>query len=154
MSIEQTVIRCKECGYQFDNEASSQDRQPCPNCGSSLCNISVHIKDTITLHTEITATVIGVDRNSLLLQTVIVPEDKTKEGLLIRAVSQPWFTIIRLIEKDPSIIFQISPVKWEEIIAGAYSEADFDEVILTPRSGDFGRDIIASVHPGMHITLI
>lgn len=31
----------------------------------------------------------------------------------------------------------------EEIIAGAYKTAGFDEVILTPRSGDLGRDVIA-----------
>ena len=39
--------------------------------------------------------------------------------------------------------FQISPEKWEEIIAGAYNRAGFDEVTLTPRSGDLGRDVIA-----------
>ncbi|MCP3944118.1 MAG: restriction endonuclease [Desulfobacteraceae bacterium] len=33
--------------------------------------------------------------------------------------------------------------KWEEIIAGSYERAGFDEVILTPISGDLGRDIIA-----------
>jgi hypothetical protein len=30
-----------------------------------------------------------------------------------------------------------------EIIAAAYDKAGFDEVILTPRSGDYGRDVIA-----------
>jgi restriction system protein len=30
-----------------------------------------------------------------------------------------------------------------EIIAGAFVKAGFDEVILTPRSGDHGRDVIA-----------
>jgi hypothetical protein len=34
--------------------------------------------------------------------------------------------------------------KLEEMIAAAYDKAGFDEVILTPRSGDLGRDIIAS----------
>ena len=28
-------------------------------------------------------------------------------------------------------------------MAGAYSKAGFDEVTLTPHSGDFGRDVIA-----------
>jgi restriction system protein len=32
---------------------------------------------------------------------------------------------------------------WEEIVAGAYKKAGFDEVILTPHSGDHGRDVIA-----------
>jgi restriction system protein len=40
-------------------------------------------------------------------------------------------------------MYKIPPRKWEEIIAGAYKEAQFDEVILTPRSGDLGRDVIA-----------
>ena len=39
--------------------------------------------------------------------------------------------------------FQIPTDKWEEIVAGAYKKAGFDEVILTPRSGDLGRDVIA-----------
>jgi restriction system protein len=32
---------------------------------------------------------------------------------------------------------------WEEIVACAFDKAGFDEVILTPRSGDHGRDLIA-----------
>ena len=34
--------------------------------------------------------------------------------------------------------------EWEEIIAGAYKKAGFEEVTLTPRSGDLGRDVIAT----------
>jgi restriction system protein len=37
----------------------------------------------------------------------------------------------------------LSDRQWEEIVAGAYKRAKFDEVILTPRSGDYGRDVIA-----------
>jgi restriction system protein len=44
---------------------------------------------------------------------------------------------------DASLAYQIPARKWEEIIAGAYQRAGFDEVTLTPHSGDFGRDIIA-----------
>ena len=80
---------------------------------------------------------------AILLQAVIVPGAKTTEGQLIEAVALPWFDIIELLEKDPSIAFQISDRKWEELIAGAYERARFDSVILTPRSGDFGRDVIA-----------
>jgi restriction system protein len=80
---------------------------------------------------------------SLLLQTVIVPGPRTNEGTLIEAVAVPWFDIIAFLKTDPRIAFQISWEKWEEIIAGAYKRAGFDEVILTPRSGDYGRDVIA-----------
>jgi restriction system protein len=79
----------------------------------------------------------------LLLQTVIVPGERTDDGKLIEAVAVPWFEIIALLEKDPGIAFEISWEKWEEIIAGAYKKAGYDDVILTPRSGDHGRDVIA-----------
>jgi restriction system protein len=80
---------------------------------------------------------------NLLLQTVIVPGAKTDEGQLIVAVALPWFDIIALLSRDPSLAYQIKDRKWEEIIAGAYQKAGFDEVTLTPRSGDLGRDVIA-----------
>jgi restriction system protein len=48
------------------------------------------------------------------------------------------------LKTDPRIAFQLSWEKWEEIIAGAYKKAGFDEVVLTPRSGDYGRDVIAT----------
>ena len=62
---------------------------------------------------------------------------------MIEAVTIPWFEIIALLRKDPSIAYQLSWQKWEEIIAGAYKKAGFDEVTLTRRSGDYGRDVIA-----------
>src|SRR6266852_2141947 len=79
----------------------------------------------------------------VLLQTVIIPGAQTDEGKLIEAVALPWFEIIELLRSDPIVAFQIPPEKWEEIIAGAYKKAGFDEVTLTPRSGDHGRDVIA-----------
>jgi restriction system protein len=47
------------------------------------------------------------------------------------------------MQKNPEIIYQLDGRKWEEIVAGAYKTAGFDEVTLTPRSGDYGRDVIA-----------
>lgn len=83
---------------------------------------------------------------AILLSVVIVPGEKTTEGHIIEAVTLPWFDIIELLEKDPSIAFQISDRKWEELIAGAYKRAGFESVTLTRRSGDLGRDIIAEKH--------
>jgi restriction system protein len=77
------------------------------------------------------------------MQTVIDPGADTSEGQLVEAVALPWFDIIELLSRDPAIAFQIDARKWEEIVAGAYRKARFDEVTLTPRSGDFGRDVIA-----------
>jgi restriction system protein len=80
---------------------------------------------------------------SLLMQTVVVLGSHTNEGDLIEAVTVPWRAIARWIEKDPTIMFQLGPRQFEKFIAGWYKKAGFDEVILTPHSGDHGRDVIA-----------
>jgi restriction system protein len=74
---------------------------------------------------------------------VFSPGERTSEGNLIKAVTLPWYDIIAFLKQDPSIAFQISPGKWEEITAAAYKSAGFEEVTLMPRSGDYGRDVIA-----------
>jgi restriction system protein len=80
----------------------------------------------------------------LLSRAVIIPYEKTFEGHLIWSITAPLRSIIERIMKDPSLIYEIGPRKWEEIIAATYDESGlFDEVILTPRSGDDGRDVIA-----------
>jgi len=82
----------------------------------------------------------------LLAAEVVESKDCQEPGRLITAISAPWFKIVDLIRTDPDAIYKIDPFKWEEIIAGAYEAAGFDEVILTPRSGDLGRDVIATMH--------
>lgn len=85
----------------------------------------------------------GLDASTLVMQSVLVIGDTTDEGKIVEAVTLPWFEILNLLQNDPDAAFQIPPDKWEEIIAGAYRQSGFDEVILTPRSGDYGRDVIA-----------
>jgi restriction system protein len=70
----------------------------------------------------------------------------TDDGRLVEAVAPPWYSILEMLRRDPASAYQIDPFKWEEIIAGAYDAAGFDEVVLTPRSGDGGRDVIATRH--------
>ena len=83
----------------------------------------------------------------ITIKALLTFGDVNTEGQLIEAVTIPWFEIMRLIEKDPGGIYDIGWRKWEEIIAGAYKQSgSFDEVILTPRSGDKGRDVIAIKH--------
>jgi restriction system protein len=99
---------------------------------------SVGIPTVSILESLASPTVPGV-----LLQTIIIPGRRTKEGQLIEAVAWPWFDIIELMQKNPAVIYQLDGRQWEEIVAGAYKKAGFDEVTLTPRSGDYGRDVIA-----------
>ena len=86
----------------------------------------------------------------ILLQAELVNLGaSTSDGRLVTGVSVAWFEIIRQLATDSNLLFQIPPRKLEELIAGAYERAGFTEVILTPRSGDLGRDIIAT-KPGFY----
>jgi len=87
-----------------------------------------------------------LSQSSLMLQAVVIKGPKTDEGHIIESVAPVWFKIAQILRDDPSVMFQIDDRKWEELVAGIYKQAGFDEVTLTPRSGDFGRDIIAIKH--------
>jgi restriction system protein len=80
----------------------------------------------------------------LIPAAIIVAGDEVAEGQLIKAVALPWFETIKALERDPDFLYQLDWRKMEELIAGAYTRTEWDEVILTPRSGDGGRDVIAS----------
>jgi restriction system protein len=80
----------------------------------------------------------------LTIKALLEFAGQTTDGALVEAVAIPWFEILEMVKKDPQSIYSIEPRTWEEIIAGAYSRAGFDEVILTPRSGDKGRDVVAT----------
>ena len=82
--------------------------------------------------------------SEFLIKSLLHFADRSKEGILVRAVAVPWFEIMAMLRQDPEAVYKIPARTWEEIIAGAYERAGFDEVILTPRSGDKGRDIVAT----------
>jgi restriction system protein len=138
------VTFCGDCRTIIDEYryVDPEKRVPCPKCGSTARTYSVENSMTSGFETRIDAQVI-FSRSNLFMQTVIVPGAQTSEGKLIEAVAAPWFDIIALLQRDPSIAYQLSWDQWEEIIAGAYKKAGFDEVTLTHRSGDHGRDVIA-----------
>jgi restriction system protein len=70
--------------------------------------------------------------------------ERVPDGVIVTAVALPWQRIVRMLRADPSLAFKIGPREWEEIVAGAYTAAGCQNVILTPRSGDGGRDVIAT----------
>jgi hypothetical protein len=73
----------------------------------------------------------------LLHAAVVGFGNKTPEGQLIWCVAFPWFEIIERLTRDPAAAYEILSRTWEEIIAGAYKKAGFDQVTLTLRSGDY-----------------
>ena len=80
----------------------------------------------------------------VLTAALLEPYGDAPDGQLIRVVEASWLRVLDILERDPQAIYKFSAREWEEIIAGSYREAGFDEVILTPRSGDHGRDVIAT----------
>lgn len=81
----------------------------------------------------------------ITVQTILTFGDKTSEGRLIEGVGIVWDEIIKLFANNPEETYKLDPRKFEEIIAGAYVRAGY-EVELTPRSGDKGRDVVATKH--------
>lgn len=79
---------------------------------------------------------------------VVSLRGQVTQGQLIQAIAVPWLAICRELEHNPTFLYQFvqHPRNFEEFIAACYSEAGFEEVILTPRSGDHGRDVIAIRH--------
>lgn len=80
---------------------------------------------------------------TLVVSSLIIPETQTNEGLLVKSTSAIWLEVAREFAKDWSRAMDLSPRQWEEMVAGAYERSGY-KVVLTPSSGDFGRDIIAS----------
>ncbi len=93
---------------------------------------------------------------TILLQTALLDlGPKTAESQIIQAVTVPWLRIVQEIERNPDFLFEFpqDPRKFEELIAGAYVQ-DGWEVELTPRSGDRGRDVIATKHGHMALRVL
>jgi restriction system protein len=148
------MVKCQQCGREFTTESGDPaQRQPCPDCGSLARAYTIHAQDGVLI-TGSADVVLTKSSPSVLLQAVVTFGDKTTEGRIIEAVAAPWLEILKLIEKDKSIIYQIDPRKWEELIAGWYKEYGFDEVTLTPRSGDLGRDVIAVKHGVLSVRIL
>ena len=80
----------------------------------------------------------------LLLQTIVTSVGKTEDGDIIRVVAAPWRGIAQALLKDPDLAYKLDPRQLEEMVAAAWDQAGAAEVILTPRSGDLGRDVIAT----------
>ena len=129
-------IVCSDCNETLTAPPPA-DHPVCPKCGSK--KLLIHY----TLRAEPGSFRVTLRRDDVLLQTVIERGEKRVDGDLIIAVLPAWRKILSILKDDPAAAFKIDARKWEEIIAASYEEAGFDEVILTPRSGDLGRDIIA-----------
>lgn len=83
----------------------------------------------------------------VLLQAAFVDiRGEHSDGALVTACGIPWLEMLKELESNPNFLFHFAehPRKFEEFIAAAYERAGYDEVVLTPRSNDGGRDVIAT----------
>ena len=80
----------------------------------------------------------------------------TEEGNQIKAVSTGWDLLRSELLLDPKFRFGFPsrPSQFEEFIAGLYVRNSWDHVILTPRSGDKGRDVIAEKRSGLRARVL
>lgn len=82
---------------------------------------------------------------AITIKALVELGPKADEGTIVLGVAPAWFEFVRLIGEDPEAIYRAPPREMEELVAGGYHRAGiFDEVILTPRSGDGGKDVIAT----------
>ncbi|MDB5314057.1 MAG: hypothetical protein JWO38_8259 [Gemmataceae bacterium] len=141
------TMTCTDCGNSLQDQMSlpAEERKPCPKCGSPRHTIAVSASGGGVSGGAARAATRShrQDVPTLLLQAVIELGSRTGEGRLIEAVAPAWIEIAKLIASDPSAMYRIPARRWEEMIAGWYESHGFDEVTLTPRSGDLGRDVIA-----------
>ncbi len=83
---------------------------------------------------------------SLTISSLIIPQEKVSEGVLVRSTSAIWLEITSQLRQNWEFAYKIPPEKFEELIAGAFKKEGYDKVVLTARSGDHGRDVIAIKH--------
>lgn len=86
----------------------------------------------------------ALGRASVTLKSLLHFEGKTDDGFMVQAVALPWREIVRRLAQDPKFLYEIDWRAMEELIAGAYKQYGCPDVVLTPRSGDKGRDVIAT----------
>jgi restriction system protein len=90
----------------------------------------------------------------ILLQAFVEPIGNNEDGSIVELLGPAWKAVLDALEKDPEALLRLSPRQMEELVAASYDAAGFDEVVLTPRSGDFGRDVVATKHDRFRIRII
>lgn len=137
-------VSCTDCDFEY-SETHPEPETPCPSCGSLRRTHTVTPAPIAVTLSMLPSAVLahGGSVPQICLQAIFVPGEQTKEGVLIQALAPPWFEILRLLKANPNLAYELSPRKWEEMVAASYHSAGFDEVTITPASGDHGRDVIA-----------
>jgi restriction system protein len=137
---------CSNCNHTFEDTANSSGKnvKPCPNCGSTARTLSISVLENVSVleNATLSATAVLGTVSPFSFGAIVTLERNVLDGQVIKLIDPIYRSLIEAISKDPQIIYHIDARKWEEIIAATYNREGY-EVILTPRSGDLGRDVIA-----------
>ncbi|MFQ5684465.1 MAG: hypothetical protein ACE5HC_14485 [Candidatus Binatia bacterium] len=103
------AVVCANCETNLteDPGLSPEEQAPCPKCGSKTRKFFLRVEAGALALAGMEATLTVIPSTNLLLQTVVVPGEKSGEGQLIKAVALPWFEIVELLKNDPTIAYQI-----------------------------------------------
>ena len=96
----------------------------------------------LTLQGPAPSTVISTPE--IVVGALVEKGGRIHDGDLIVGVTPIFRRFIRELAQDPNALYRLDPRQMEELVAGAYEE-EGATVILTPRSGDLGRDVIATI---------
>ena len=108
------------------------------NSGTGIIWSSAKFSDRVE------ATVTRAPRPDALINAIVDRTTQNEDGSIIVALQPAWEAIGKILRSNPSELLTLTPEQWEELIAASNDQAGYDEVVLTPRSGDYGRDIIAT----------
>lgn len=86
------------------------------------------------------------------LQAIVEKVSRGPEGYGIEVVEPAWNFILEKIARDSAEMHSLNAEQWEQMLAAYYTKEGFN-VVLTPRSGDQGRDLIAEL-PGRYTVRI
>lgn len=144
------TVTCADCGEPILEPVGTppERRARCPKCGSTARSVTLFPgagSAVASGHAPVIQASSIASLPALLAKAIVVPGAGVPDGRLIEAVALPWLDIVEILRRNPAAAYEIPAGKWEEIVAGSYERAGFDEVILTPRSGDYGRDVIATL---------
>src|SRR5260221_2660961 len=131
-------VSCGKCGIVLDEPINirPENRSPCPQCGGTtrVYGLSpIPVLTTEDLGGANAAFREVALQNTIIVQGLLLPTSSAVRSRAIQAIAIPWLEIVEVIHRDPRSVYATPPDKWEEIIAGAFIKAGFEEVRLAPR---------------------
>jgi hypothetical protein len=113
--------------------------------GGATLHVTATIAADITADLTASANMtVHLQALNLLLLAVVEPIGRVPDGELIEWIQPAYDALVAALRANPDFRFSLDWRKFEELVAAAYRRLGH-ETILTPRSRDFGRDVIANV---------